>query len=292
MTVNKHILLFASVASLMWLAGCTKSLTDEVPSYIAVDSISLSVSPIQGTASHKIVDTWVYAGSDLVGGFELPAKFPVLKDGNTELTLLAGIKMNGINETRVPYPFYETIKKTVNLQTEKVTDLGHIRFSYKASTQFAWQESFEQYSFSLDSTSRSEVNLYRVAVPELSKVFPYEINQYAGRVLINDKTSVFECQSHNWLKLPTDGRAAFLELNYKSNNTFTVGLVIKDAVSTQHSILVVNPSQSWNKIYINLTPALTSNTSASNFKVYFAAMKDDDVDKAEIYFDNIKLVHF
>ena len=84
----------------------------------------------------------------------------------------------------------------------------------------------------------------------------------------------------------------FLEMNYKSNNEFTVGLLVNGSVSSQRSILVINPSSSWNKIYINLTPTLSSITSATSFRVFLTAQKNTKDANGEIYIDNIKLLHF
>lgn len=281
------ILSFFGIAS-----SCTKSSPDEIPSYVAVDSISINVTSAQGTASQKISDTWVYADNDLIGAFELPAKFPVLKSGSSDLSIFAGIKLNGINETRAPYPFYDRIKKTVTLERETVTNLGHLKFKYAENTKFAWKEDFEEYNLSLDSTARSEINFTRVQLAELETAFPFENNKYAAKVIIPENDRVFECQSHDAFSLPTDGTSVFLELNYKSNNAFTVGLFVNGSITSQRSVLIVNPSPEWNKIYINFTPTLSSNLGGSTFRIFFTAIKSTDEPNAEIYFDNIKLLHF
>jgi hypothetical protein len=247
---------------------------------------------LQGTASQKISDAWVYADNNLIGPYEIPVRFPLLVSGSTQVTVFAGIKLNGINETRAPYPFYEPFKTTLDLERESISDLGHLTFTYVTGTKFAWLESFEQSNLSLDSTARSEVNLVRTQLPELAVAFPYESNKYAAKVIIPSDSVVFECASHNSYKLPTDGSSVFLELNYKSNNAFTVGLFVNGAVTSQKSVLVVNPSSTWNKIYINFTPTLSTNSTAISFKVFFTAMKSKDVTSAEIMFDNITLLHF
>jgi len=290
--ITRHILLLLFFTAIVIFTGCGKTSPDEIPSYIKIDTISINVTAVQGTRSHKVVDTWVYADNELIGAFELPAKFPVLKSGTSNLEIFAGIKMNGINETRVQYPFYERINKTVTLEPEKVTDLGYLKFSYVEGTKFAWLEDFEYSNLSIDSTSRSEVNLKRTKLPELETEFPNENNDYAGKVVIPNDSLVFECASHEAFKLPTSGTSVFLELNYKSNNPFTVGLFINGSVSSQRPVLVINPSADWNKIYINLTPTVSSNTGASTFKVFFSAIKNTDDAQAEIYLDNIKLLHF
>jgi hypothetical protein len=250
------------------------------------------VNAIQGTASHKIVDSWVYANNELIGGFELPSRFPILKSGSTNLTIFAGVKLNGMNETRSPYPFYQQITKTVNLVRDSILDLGHLKYSYTEGTKFAWQENFEQYNLSIDTTARSEITLVRAKLPELATAFPFEDNEYAAKVVIPNDSLVFECVTHNSFKLPTDGSSVFLEMNYKTNNPFTMGLLINGSVASQRPVLVINPSSIWNKIYINLTPSTAANSGASSFKVYFTARKSNKEPNAEILFDNLKLLHF
>jgi len=291
--INKHTIPTFLLLLVLLASGCTKTSIDEIPSYLAIDTISINVTPLQGTASQKVFDAWVYADNILIGGFELPKKFPLLKEGSTELSIFAGIKLNGINETRVPYPFYQKISKTVVLEREKSISLGHLKFSYATGTKFAWQEDFENSNISIDTTARSEVNLSRVLMQnELQAAFPYETNLYAARVIITDDSLVFECVSHDSFKLPVDGSSVFMEMNYKSNNKFTVGLIANGFVSSQNAVLVINPSPTWNKIYINFTPTLSNNNTATSFRVFFTAMKNTEDPDAEIYFDNIKLLHF
>jgi hypothetical protein len=280
------------LAGMSLLLGCSKTSVEDIPSYLAIDTISIKVNAIQGTASHKIVDSWVYANNELIGGFELPSRFPILKSGSTNLTIFAGVKLNGMNETRSPYPFYQQITKTVNLVRDSILDLGHLKYSYTEGTKFAWQENFEQYNLSIDTTARSEITLVRAKLPELATAFPFEDNEYAAKVVIPNDSLVFECVTHNSFKLPTDGSSVFLEMNYKTNNPFTMGLLINGSVASQRPVLVINPSSIWNKIYINLTPSTAANSGASSFKVYFTARKSNKEPNAEILFDNLKLLHF
>jgi hypothetical protein len=272
--------------------GCSKPSADEIPAYIAIDTASVKPTSLQGTASQKVFDTWVYADNELIGAFELPARFPILKTGASQLTVFAGIKMNGINETRVPYPFYQKIQRNVTLEPEKITELGHLKFTYVDGTKFAWLEDFEHANHTLDSTARSQIDLVRTKMPELAAAFPNEGNEYAAKIIIPSDTLIFECTSHDAFKLPTDGSSVFLELNYKSNNAFTVGLMVNGILALQHAVLGINPSSTWNKIYINLTPTLSANTDASSFKVFFWAKKTTKDAQAEICIDNIKLLHF
>ncbi len=289
---TRSIFSLLNLSLMLLVSGCTRSSIDDIPSYLSIDTISIKVNSLQGTASQKISDAWVYADNELIGAFQLPARFPLLRSGSTQISIYAGIKLNGINETRVPYPFYEQIKKTITLEHEKVDSLGHLKFNYASGTIFAWQEDFEQSNLSIDSTPRSMIDLVRTHLTELSSEFPNEMNEYAAKIVIPNDTTIFECASHDSFKLPTDGSAVFLELNYKSNNPFTVGLIETGYVTNQRSVLVINPSKTWNKIYVNFTPTISSGSGATSFRVFFTSIKNTEDANAEIYLDNIKLLHF
>lgn len=284
-----------SVAFLALLVSCQKTSELDIPSYISIDTIRLEVTSEQGTAYNKIVDAWVYTDNDLEGAFELPAKFPVLKSGASEIRILPGIKLNGIAETRAAYPFFNPIVVPVTLKHENVTNINNLKTTYNIKTVFAWIEDFENPNITLDTTINSDVKIVRVGDPALSSILPGESNHWAAKVSINNDSSYFECVSHNDYKFTNNGdieSSVFMELNYKTNCKFTVGLIAYGSQTLRKPVLVINPSSSWNKIYINFTPTILANSNATKFKVYFTAQKAENGPDAEILFDNIKLLHF
>src|SRR3989337_3990814 len=92
--------------------ACNKE--EPIPSYIHIDAINLSTNyTIEGSSSNKILNAWIYIDDQSVGAFELPCTVPVLAVGSHEIKIQAGIKENGIDATRIYYPFYEIVKQTV-----------------------------------------------------------------------------------------------------------------------------------------------------------------------------------
>jgi hypothetical protein len=80
-------------------------------------------------------------------------------------------------------------------------------------------------------------------------------------------------------------------MNYKNNHNLTVGLIMVHSGQTiQQPILVLNPSEEWNKIYINLTPTLAYFFDASDFRVFIGLLRSPDTETATIYLDNLKLI--
>lgn len=283
---------FTIVVLLSLFASCETS-EEEIPSYIAVDSIGLTSDFKEGSSSHKISDAWVYVNKKLIGAFEMPAKFPVLDEGASAIIIQPGVKMNGVASTRIPYPFYNQINIETNLVREEVKSLGNLQATYNSKTIFSWIEDFENSSFSLDSTQRSNVKPIRTN--DETKVFKYpgETSHYSALVEFTGDSTVFECVSHSSYELPQDGTEVFLELNYKTNTPLIIGVFGRTATQTiQQPVFVLNANASWNKIYINLTPTVTNMNSSYDFRIYFSATKSDEIDKAEILLDNIKLLHF
>lgn len=283
---------FLVISSVIVLSSCNKA-TDGIPSYIRIDTIGLITQPAQGTASHKITDAWIYFGDELIGAFEMPVVFPVLKSGNQTITILAGIKSNGIAATRIPYPFYQPIVRPLMLTPGKITLLDNLTTTYKSNTVFAWHEHFDGSSLSVDTTRNSNAALRRTSDAEKRFRYQQEPNLYSAYSTLSGDTLLFECASIQLFSLPRNETPVFLELNYKTNNTFTVGFYehLNNQVS-QHPVLNVNPSAEWNKIYVNLTPTLAFSTPAARHKIFIGFVRDQGTNQATVYFDNLKLLHF
>ncbi|HPT01480.1 MAG TPA: hypothetical protein PLJ84_02710 [Bacteroidales bacterium] len=282
------------VTSLTMMTSCDKTDDEDIPSYISIDSISLNSQYQQGTSSHKITDAWVYVNNKLIGAFELPDTIPVLASGPSKVVIYPGVRMNGVASTRIPYPFYNFITyNPVNLVREKVYPLGKITATYNSETVVAWNEDFESNNFSIDTTQNTDVKLIRTNDEDKVFKYPDETSHYSALAEFTGDSTVFESVSHSSFELPQDGTAVFLELNYKTNTPLTIGVYGRTATYTeQQAVFVLNPNTAWNKIYINLTPTVTYLSACYDFRIYFKAMKSEDIDQAEILLDNIKLLHF
>jgi len=261
-----------------------------VPSYLTIDTITLSTDyPRQGTASHKITDAWVYVDDEPAGVYELPARIPLLFEGSHKITISPGIKLNGIAGTRAPYPFYNDYIKQINLVKDSTIKLNPTT-TYKSSTVFAWLEDFEQNSVSIRKTSRSDTSFIRYTGPRPDSVFE---GNYSGYGFLQDTMDLFEVASLNSYVFSSTVSDVFLELNYKTNTSFTIGLFVNTGTTQeQKQVIIVNPTEVWKKIYVNFTPTVSNSFGADDYKVFFGFVKSASDPKAKIYLDNIKLVHF
>lgn len=289
-------LIFLFVFSSFLLESCHKfSGTQTIPAYVKIDSVFLETNySEQGTNSQKITDVWVYLNKDLLGVYELPALFPVLANGVNDLEIRPGIWLNGIQSTRVPYPFYKPIVyEEFKFYPDSVQDLGDLKMRYYDNLNFAWKEDFESSGgLTLVETSISDTSIQRTLPANNPEAFITPTSKHSGLISLTDENPIYSATSSNSFQLPElQNDPVLLELNFKSNNVFYVGLLMNLPSGLKKiPLLIMNHSEKWKKIYINLGPNIALNNDAFNYKVYFEAGLELENDLAEIYLDNIKLI--
>lgn len=263
---------------------------DPVPSYVYIENINTTSDSKEGTAQQKFTDAWVYKNQDLVGTFELPALIPVIAEGKHTISVKPGIELNGIASTRAAYPFMKVFETQVELEKEKIDTINNVKTSYYDNVNFPWatdgQEDFEQGGISLDSTANSDVSIKRTD----QEVFE---GSYSGHIKLDSAGMIFELENTNGkFDYPGENNTTFLELHYKIDNKFTVGIkhYFYTGKIVSNPILTITPTSTWNKIYVNLTPTLTRESKTTKFKILFSGNVDKDMSQADIYLDNIKLV--
>lgn len=281
--------LFVFFSFSVLLTSCeTFNPENEIPSYIHIDSIPLQINnSSEGSASHKITEAWVYVNDQQIGVYELPATFPVLLSGKNDLKIFGGIKMNGISATRVAYPFYQAYEKQIDLQIGKI-DTIKPELSYFSTISFPLKENFEESAVKIERLPSSDTVLMQISDPEI--VFE---GSYCGAIFLDNSRPVFRGSSlpSSPLNIPK-GEPVFLEMNYRNNQKFSIGIIAQDFSSVYENIIItLHPSETWNKIYINLTEEINKYPNAFGYYLLITALKDNDVDSPAIYLDNIKIVH-
>lgn len=273
------------------VGGALNSCTQEepIPAYVHIDDIEFSVRSGEGSASHNITDAWFYLGGQgggLQGAYELPASFPVLETGERQVLVRGGIFISGLSSYRAVYPFYNFYIDTVEFQPNGDIHLQP-KVSYFEGLTFAWMDDFEDPGVTLEETQSSDTILYRITGPEA-----FEGNGSMAFYLDSNRF-FFECQSSETFQLPRgQERYSFLEIDYRCNNQFVVGLIAETPSEfVQIESVYVLPSEEWNKIYINLTNQVNEFQNALNYRVFIGAIKEPQVENAEVYIDNIKLIY-
>jgi hypothetical protein len=258
-----------------------------IPVFVQVDKFDFNSDyGVEGTGFQKITDVWVFADGATIGVFELPATIPVLKKGSGELRLEAGILINGISTTRINNPFFEpVIIGDFLFQPDSIIHIEPETF-YRSSVVFDWIEDFETPSFSLDTSNLGGT----AGIARVSGAEAFE-GIYSALVVLNQEQNTFEAATFEAFDLPVSGQPVLLELHYKNTHKFSVGIIEQNISQIIKSeILILNPSEEWNKIYINYTDKVRSASSSSEFKILIRSYIEDEAE-AKIYLDNIKLLH-
>ena len=206
----------------------------------------------------------------------------VTKNESVKIDIFAGIKNNGISDTRIFYPLYDKIEFDTLIESG-TTIVRPVTFFYKSSAVFPLIENFEGGSngFNIQKAADSDTTFY-IASPADS----FEGNSIqmglSGRSLVGKLITTIAYE------LPSASADVYLELNYKGNQEFAVGLIGDDGI--EKSALMIAAKNEWNKIYVQLATVVNSPTVSKTYKLYFKLLHNN-VAEPRIFLDNIKLVH-
>ena len=272
-------------AGLLAMSSC--SLTDpsgEIPSYIHIESFNLTTDANQGSNSHRITDAWVGINDNLIGAYYMPSTIPVIGTGSNSIKIFAGIIENGISATREIYPFFEEYVIEVDLNQTEIDTLFP-ETTYSSATQFVFIEDFEFgniFGDDLDGNPATNMNTITTGVFE---------GQRSGRITLLDDFAVAVVGTTTQYPLPKVSIPVFLELNYRCDIDFSVGLRgITGNESESVTKLTLTAREDWNKVYISLDEEVNFLNTAL-YQIFFSAEKPNSLPEANIYLDNIKLLH-
>jgi hypothetical protein len=287
----KHGYLALSGLCFALFSGCNIINPEEKEAaYIAVNTITLATdADLQGSNSNKIQDAWIYVDDNLVGAFSLPCKIPVLKSGVHKVSIGAGIQVNGSSTLRTPYAFYKFYEQSNVLLEPGLITAFNPQVNYFDSLTFAFKANFDDLSGNkLTATPYSDTTTDITTDP--SKVFE---GSGSFRISLRSDTGIVDFQMIEAVGLPKSGTVIFLEMDYKTNQDLIVGLRanILGGSTSEKNILTLRPTTTWKKVYVNLTSAVSSQTYALNYKVFFASYKPTGSEPLEILLDNLKIVY-
>lgn len=287
--MRKHRLLLLACTL---LSGCSLFYQKDQgePAYVHIPAIELETNEAQqGTSSHNIRDVWVFIDGNVQGVYPLPTTFPILREGVTTFKLNAGIAVNGIAATRAMYPFYQQFDTTIQLVRGR-TDTIRPTVRYNSQITFAYMEDFESQGFSLRTTTQSDTSFL-----SRQSLAPGEAFEGVGAMgfAVDSRASRFACETIQTFNFPGGGgRAVFLELNYRNNIPFDIGLQIREANGQffDQPLITLAPSGDvWRKQYINFTP-FVQGRSGVTYRVIFTASHSATVDVGRVFVDNLKLL--
>lgn len=243
----------------------------------------------QGTSSEAITEVWVYSDDQNLGVYDLPAKIPILELGTANIRIFAGIKNNGISNTRIRYPFYAPFDTTLNISAFQIdTLIPHFTYYNQAVIS---EKGFESGNF-LVQTGTNNGNFS--VTNQANQVF--EGNRSGWGHLDAGSSHLFYKDDENLNY--SSGENVFLELNYSSNNIFSVGYITTTGgIQAKNVALIINPTSSgdglspvWKKIYIDFGYVLQQNPNAQFHELYIESIPANATTPVNIFLDNLKWV--
>lgn len=270
--------------SLFLVVSCNKEkLKSPTASFIYVGhpTVNVTSSFAQGTNSHKITETWIYVNGQYIGAFPLGGVIPIVATGNAQILMYGGIKNNGIAATRVPYAMYAGYEFTQNFEPGKTYTINPV-YNYISGAQFHLLENFESSGVLFTAAGDSAFSL----TTDPSKVFEGLKSLQMGMSDAKPTTAIKT--SGHITTFPQNSSTAYLEMNYKCNQSIVVTMIAGD--TEERSVITLNKTDGWNKIYIKLSEAVYTQPVYSYYDLVIKATKE--VANPEIYIDNIKIISF
>jgi len=272
--------------------SCVKDMDEAyIPSYISIDGIEVNTTGEQGSSSSYITDAWVYINGKEMGAYQLPSTIPLLAEGKNTIKIAPGIKLNGVSETRVPYPMVKPAEMEVDLVKDSVQPL-HISCNYFTTSKFALIEDYESVNFAFEPTQNSSAE-WRVSDKDTDpNNYIFEGNHSGLGVLDKDHNKLQLLTKQMFEELPKKGTPVFIELNFKCSTTVVLSIMAyKNGIGESTDVINLNPTENWKKIYVNLTSTLSYDVNHDDYKFLITANHAYDKEESIVLIDNFKIVY-
>jgi hypothetical protein len=268
------------------------SLTDNEsynPAWLVLENPKLITDESkQGAATFDLKDAWVYIDGQLLGVFRLPARVPVITDGgSTEIRIAMGIKENGDNDSSFEYPFFNPINSKINLEAGKDFKIP-LNVTYTNNAVFDVIEGFEglNHSFTYDADANVFTKFSFTSIDKASGLKSGIITLDKENNQVELGTGAFYDNSFN------KKGAVFFEFDYKIDEDVLIGYEVEDKsnIITEYKVILLK-SDKWKHAYINLSKEI-SNVNVLKYRPMIQATYKGSNTISNLYFDNLKLVHF
>ena len=280
--MTKNNLLFLFVI-LLGLTACNEE--EAVPAYLHLTEWSFTTLPGQGSSKQKIEGGHVFVNGQSIGVYQLPATIPVVGDGETDINVFPMVKLNGMVGIDVAHPYFQQVDTSVFL-TPTEEDTLQLSTRYIDVAEIGIEEDFESGHFFIDDLDMNETTKF-----VLDRDDPFE-GEASGLAIINEDNPVIEAGWHQFVANPQDRGAHWVELNYKTNITFVIGIrAFVNGTWRKFYEAGINPRDEWNKIYFDLTDTFFLDP-AGLYQVVIVGLwtPDQGVEEGRIQVDNVKLV--
>ena len=183
----------------------------------------------------------------------------------------------------MPYPFYASYIIEQQLFQPESTLFIQPVFSYIDSVTIdVNSEDFDGNGLNLETDSLTfsiENNL--------------SIDNNYGVLTLTDSMLYTEVLTKKIYNLPQQGAPVFLELDYKCNTQFLIGVYINfpQSLVVEKPLLWITPKEDWNKIYINLTSTISEAVGADSYTLFVILQRNFNLEENTLHFDNLKLLY-
>jgi hypothetical protein len=285
---------FVRVAPLLLicLASCKKD--GQVPSFVRLSPAKVKTADGLTELPSNITDMWVFANGAPLGVWQPNRRIPVLEKGITSLQVIAGVRRNGISSDRIQYPFLATFNQDITLQ-EGAEVLVEPVFNYYDEA-FPFEEGFEDAGLKL-TTTEGDTAFYRFNAAQPGEAEDVLTGAQSGGIFLDASHDLFRAVSTPDHYFPNGSLNAFLEVDYRSDTRFLVG--VRFALGGQiYTIPLVyvsatklgDGSMPWKHVYVDLGSAW-GNSGTIYRQFYIEAALENGATSAKITLDNVKVVY-
>ncbi len=258
------------------------------PSYVKITNIDIETNEFyQGQPTHDIKGISVYLDDNYIGTFEKDKLIPIITDNTSKSTLkfYPLVSINGIKANLQNYFFLSEIAYESPLKKGEINNIS-LQYKYKESVNFAFVEGFENNNiFTEDLDDNEDTKI------EFSTDNPKSGNR-CGKIQLDSMNSDIKCTSYLFYDIPTDGKKVILELDYRGNIGFIIGLIGREITGNEYKkeFIFIKETEDWNKIYLDFTEELKL-SKLESYRIYFQAKHSKEADESFIFLDNVKLLH-
>lgn len=283
----------SAFALLLFAASCNPLPQGGVPIYVHIDSPKVSANSYFGSSSSRIPSVWATTGAHNLGAYETPVNIPVLAEGNVSLAVSGGIFNNGIISAPKQYPFYAADTFTISNAIPGHVYIHHPVYTYLSYTQVGLNCDFENLNYF--------TNIAYIVKPTPDPDSAVYEGYKGGVIVVDSLQDSVNAYLTAPLAINTNGRDAYVELNWKINNPNVlcdVGIIATQFSGTTQTGQTMYPKIAfqalghWEKTYLDFTTEFGDNQGGNTvFQIYFTAYHSGG-QQDTVFLDNIKLLYF
>ena len=253
--------------------------------FIDIPSIEFIHDFDKGPRSHRIEHVEIFFENFSIGYYELPVNIAVIPTQDvSNVSIRPAIRINGGANSITNY---------VMMTAHNISQTFEVGETYEIIPQFDYVENIE-----FDYVESFEVgNTLNFDLDEIDTSFSLRVNSEAANgvyscLLTSDNSPYIEVATNpTFLNLINNGRAVFVEFDYKCNTSFEFGLTgIGTTQTLNFPFIQIQPKTEWRKIYLEVTN-ITVLAPAPAYKLYFKMDESGIGAPSEIFIDNLKLLH-